>query len=184
MTALGLQPSAGAPADHTSTPASAPHRLAYQALALLRILLGLYFLWAFVDKLFGLGFATPGEKAWIHGGSPTLGFLSGAEGPFAGMYHAMAGTAWANISFMAALLLIGTGLTFGVANRLTTFGGTALYLMMWTVVLPPTTNPVFDDHVIQAVAILVLGAFHAGEHFGLGRWWNELGVVRSLPVLK
>lgn len=184
MTALGLQPTAGAPADHPSATVSTPHRLAYQALALLRIVIGLTFLWAFVDKLFGLGFATPGEKAWINGGSPTFGFLSGAEGPFAGMYHAMAGAAWANVSFMAALLLIGIGLTFGVANRLSTLGATVLYLMMWSVVLPPTTNPVLDDHIIGAAAVLVLGAFHAGEHFGLGRWWNEQALVRALPILK
>ena len=54
---------------------------ARRALAVLRIMFGFYFLWAFLDKTFGLGFSTPAERAWINGGSPTRGFLSGVEGP-------------------------------------------------------------------------------------------------------
>ena len=46
-------------------------RLARGAFAALRIVLGFTFLWAFVDKLFGLGYATPSERSWINGGSPT-----------------------------------------------------------------------------------------------------------------
>lgn len=163
---------------------TAPHRYGPAALAALRVLIGLTFLWAFFDKLFGLGYATPSEKSWLNGGSPTLGFLKSSEGPFADFYHGLAGTAFANVSFMAALLLIGVALTFGIANRLSTLGATVLYLMMWTVVLPPVTNPVIDEHLIQAAAVLVLGAFHAGESFGLGRWWNSLPVVKRIPILK
>ena len=43
---------------------------ARRVLAVLRIMFGFYFLWAFLDKTFGLGFATPAAKAWINGGSP------------------------------------------------------------------------------------------------------------------
>jgi len=34
-------------------------------LGILRISFGLIFLWAFFDKLFGLGFATASDKSWI-----------------------------------------------------------------------------------------------------------------------
>lgn len=34
-------------------------------LGVLRITIGFYFLWAFLDKTFGLGFATPAERSWI-----------------------------------------------------------------------------------------------------------------------
>src|SRR6266511_711287 len=46
-------------------------------LAVFRVAVGFVFLWAFLDKTFGLGYATPSAKAWINGGSPTKGFLSG-----------------------------------------------------------------------------------------------------------
>ena len=51
-------------------------------LAALRVVLGFHFLnWAFVDKLFGFGFATVPEKAWINGGSPTTGYPVRGGGP-------------------------------------------------------------------------------------------------------
>ena len=52
---------------------------------LLRLSMGWLFLWGFLDKTFGLNFATTPEDAWLAGGSPTYGFLSYAtKGPFAG----------------------------------------------------------------------------------------------------
>lgn len=65
--------------------------------AVMRIATGLVFVWAFLDKLFGLGYATPGERAWLNGGSPTKGFLSGIDhGPFADMFRGWAGATWAD----------------------------------------------------------------------------------------
>lgn len=46
------------------------------ALNLLRLVLGFEFLWAFLDKTFGLGYTTPAAKSWLNGGSPTKGYLS------------------------------------------------------------------------------------------------------------
>jgi hypothetical protein len=61
-------------------------------LAVFRVVLGFEFLWAFLDKTFGFGYATPAERAWINGGSPTKGFLSRvAVGPFESTFHAWAG---------------------------------------------------------------------------------------------
>ena len=55
---------------------------ARKVLAVARIVIGFTFLWAFVDKLFGLGFATPSARAWINGGTPAQGFIKGIDGPF------------------------------------------------------------------------------------------------------
>src|SRR5690625_2129093 len=41
-----------------------------KVLAISRIVIGFTFLWAFLDKLFGLQYSTPAENAWIDGGSP------------------------------------------------------------------------------------------------------------------
>jgi len=63
----------------------------------LRLALGWVFLWAFLDKLFGLGHETAAKNAWIDGGNPTKGFLAnGATGPFTDLYHNIAGAGWAN----------------------------------------------------------------------------------------
>ena len=47
--------------------------LARKVLAVARVVIGFTFLWAFVDKLFGFGFATPSSRAWINGGTPARG---------------------------------------------------------------------------------------------------------------
>jgi thiosulfate dehydrogenase [quinone] large subunit len=155
-------------------------RLARGVFAALRIVLGFTFLWAFVDKLFGLGYATPSERAWINGGSPTKGFLANsADGPFAGFYKDIAGAGWADWLFMIGLAGIGIALLLGIGMRVAAVSGAALYLMMWTVVLPPETNPVVDDHIIGALAIIALALVHAGDTFGFGRWWKQQPIVQQ-----
>src|SRR5688500_8924937 len=42
--------------------------------AVTRRCLGWTFLWPFLDKTFGLGYAAPSADAWLSGGSPTRGF--------------------------------------------------------------------------------------------------------------
>ena len=109
--------------------------------AAIRLSLGTVFLWAFFDKLLGLGHETSSENAWMDGGSPTEGFLSVAvQGPFADAYRSIAGDAWADWLFMVGLLGIGVALTAGIAMRITAASGAVLLLLMWTAVLPPTTT--------------------------------------------
>jgi hypothetical protein len=39
-----------------------------------------------------------------------------------------------------------------------------LTVMMWTVVLPPDSNPFMDDHLIYGAVLIVLALLGAGEH--------------------
>jgi thiosulfate dehydrogenase [quinone] large subunit len=149
----------------------------------LRIVVGWVFLWAFLDKLFGLGYATPSAKAWLDGGSPTKGFLSSATGPFAGFYHDIAGTGWANWLFMLGLAGIGTAFLLGIGTRIAAAAGAIMYLMMFAVVLPPENNPVVDDHIIGALVVVALALLAAGDTVGLGRWWRRLPFVARNPWL-
>ena len=120
-------------------------------LAATRLSLGWIFLWAFLDKLFGLGHETPSENAWLNGGSPTKGFLGNAvEGPMADFYHGIAGSAWADWLFMVGLAGIGIALIAGVAMRIAAAAGALLMVLMWSAVLPPANNPFMDDHLIYA----------------------------------
>jgi thiosulfate dehydrogenase [quinone] large subunit len=178
----------------TSTTAS-PGGLAARALAVLRIAFGLTFLWAFADKLLALGFHTGydqtgqldrfGDAAWINGGSPTEGFLKfGADGPFKEFYNSIAGDAWADWLFMLGLLGIGLALTFGFGMRVAAAAGALLYLLMWTVVLPPENNPVLDDHILGAISLVVLALLNAGDTWGLGKRLARTELVARNPVLR
>jgi thiosulfate dehydrogenase [quinone] large subunit len=148
-----------------------------------RLALGWIFLWAFLDKVFGLGRATTAARSWLSGASPTKGFLGSAEGPFAGFYHAIAGSGWADVLFMAALLAIGTALILGIGMRLAAAGGALLTVMMWSAVLPPATNPFMDDHLVYAAILIVLAVLGAGNTLGLGRAWAATALARRAPWL-
>src|SRR6185295_12626895 len=89
----------------------------------LRYVMAFIFLWAFVDKTFGLGFATTPEKAWIHGGSPTSGFLSfGTHGPFVEIFKSLSGMPIIDWLFMLGLLFIGLTL---LLNKFVMWGAIA-----------------------------------------------------------
>src|SRR3954464_955359 len=109
MTTIGR----GATAHHlenVEAPGSMLTKNAAKALAVLRISTGFVFLWAFLDKTFGWGFATPSAKSWINGGSPTKGFLSSVDvGPswLQSFFHNIAGTPVTDWLFMLALLGVG-----------------------------------------------------------------------------
>ena len=157
-------------AEATGLPPGADSRSAVAArylLAGIRIALGWVFLWAFLDKLFGWGFATPSARSWLNGGSPTAGFLGSSEGPFSGFFTAIAGNTVTNVLFMGALLTIGTALILGIGMRLAATGGALLVVMMWAAVLPPSSNPFMDDHLIYAAILIVLALLNAGETLGL-----------------
>jgi thiosulfate dehydrogenase (quinone) large subunit len=153
-------------------------------LAGIRLALGWIFLWAFLDKCFGLGHDTPPGKSWVNGGSPTRGFLgSAAKGPFASAYHSLAGTTFADVMFMAALLAIGVALVLGIAIRLAAAAGALLTVLMWTVVLPPAGNPLIDDHLVYAAVLILLALMGAGDTLGLGRYWAARPLLRRAPWL-
>ncbi|WP_060905721.1 DoxX family protein [Streptomyces scabiei] len=166
------------------------------AFASLRLLTGFVFLWAFLDKTFGLGYATQWGKGWIEGGSPTKGFLgSVAVGPMESVFHSWAGDTWADWLFMLGLLGIGVALVAGVVLRLVAVAGTVMTALMWVAEWPPaqhlsdgspsmSTNPFVDYHLIYAVALIALAATSAGDTLGLGRLWARLPLVRDSRWLR
>ncbi len=165
--------------------------------AILRISVGWVFFWAFIDKLFGLGFATCRDaktgmvsvmcqNAWLQGGSPTLGFLKfGAKGPFADFYHILAGNMVVDWLFMVGLLAIGAALILGIGMRIAAVSGALMLVLMYTAgFLPPANNPVVDDHLVYAVLLLALAVSGAGQWFGLGKWWANMPIVKKFSILQ
>jgi thiosulfate dehydrogenase (quinone) large subunit len=167
-----------------------------QLLAVLRILTGLTFLWAFLDKTFGLGYATGAAKAWVNGGSPAKGFLGGVDvGPMQSVFRSWAGSGFADWLFMIGLLGIGLALLLGIGRRVAAGAGAVLLMAMWVASWPmatlnaggePTssTNPLIDDHLVNAVLVVALAVYAAGDTWGFGRPWARLGLVRNNPWLR
>ncbi|AEB47021.1 DoxX family membrane protein [Verrucosispora sp. FIM060022] len=178
------------PLERAEMPGSMLTTTAARALAVLRVATGLIFGWAFLDKMFGLGYSTPTERAWINGGSPTKGFLANVDvGPFQSIAHSIAGAWWANLLFMVGLAAIGVALLAGVGLRIAAASGSLMMALMWLADFPlarfnaagdPTgsTNPVVDSHLMYAVVLVVLAAAYAGHTWGLGRRWAQLPFVQ------
>lgn len=156
------------------------------AIALLRLSIGFVFLWAFLDKFFGLGYATPSARAWINGGSPTKGFLSNVDvGPFQSAFNAIAGTWWADTLFMLGLLGIGLAVMSGVFLNVSAIVGSLMMVLMWAAEWPlaqftstgeasGSTHPFMDYHLIYALVLIVLAVIGAGRYFGIAPWWARV----------
>ncbi|WP_051478904.1 DoxX family membrane protein [Arthrobacter sp. H5] len=151
-------------------------------LAIVRILLGSVFLWAFVDKVLGLGFATSPDKAWLAGGSPTAGYLGSLEGALAGTFQPLAGQPLVDWAFMLGLLGLGTALVLGIGMRTAAIGGCAMLALMWLSSLPLKNNPVIDEHIIYSAVLIALAATSAGHTWGLGRAWDRF--TSATPALR
>ena len=188
------RPISSSPTEHPDLvrlPGSIVTSTASRALAVLRIVTGLVFLWAFLDKTFGLHYSTATANSWINGGSPTKGFLGSVEiGPFQSLFHSMAGTWYADWLFMLGMLGIGLALVAGVAVRAAAVAGVVLLAGMWFAEFPlaqhtsagqpsGSSNPLIDYHVIYALVLVVLAATYAGSTWGLGRVWGRLPFVSN-----
>ena len=174
------------PAHHDAT-ATTPvtTRTGRRILAVLRLATGFIFLWAFLDKLFGLGFSTAAGKSWINGGTPSQGFLNSPAvvGPLKPLFAAIASPA-TDVLFMLGMLAIGVAVMLGIGLRISAVAGTVIMLFMYLAEWPfganaASTNPLVDYHIIYALALITVAALSAGDTWGLGRMWKSLPFVQQ-----
>lgn len=163
---------------------------ARKVLAVARIVIGFTFLWAFLDKLFGLGFATPSARSWINGGTPAQGFIKNIDGPFKDIFQVFANP-FGDWLFMAGLLGIGVAMIAGAGLRIAAVAGTLLMLFMFMAEWPAatavvdgkvvsgSTNPIVDSHWHEALLLIISAVTLAGDTWGLGKWWGNLNVVKN-----
>ncbi|MFI2752140.1 DoxX family protein [Cellulomonas sp. P22] len=163
-------------------------------LAVTRLVTGFVFLWAFLDKTFGLHYSTGApvtegdpSLSWLEGGTPSQGFMKfAAVGPFKDTFASMAGpvTDWL---FMLALLGVGLAVMLGIGLRVAAVCGSLLMVLMWAAEWPlvaGSTNPLVDYHIVYALVLIVCAVLLAGDTWGLGRRWAQLPVVRRTPWLR
>lgn len=180
----GLDPQI--PADESNLRPAGPGR---RSLAVLRLGTGFIFLWAFLDKTFGLGFSTPPERAWVNGGTPSQGFLNSdaVTGPLKEFFAGIASPA-TDVLFMLGMLGMGVAVMLGIGLRVSAALGSIImvfiYLAEWPFTpLTASNNPLVDYHIIYALALVAIAATSAGDTWGFGIPWKKLSIVRRQPWL-
>jgi thiosulfate dehydrogenase [quinone] large subunit len=160
---------------------------------LLRLGLGLLYLWAFISQGFGViytnsvtnaagqvtsygwHFSYNASLGWISSGfthSPTAAFIGSTHGPLAPIAQNLP-TGVDDFGWMLALGGLGIALTLGIAMRIAGWGGFLLNIILWFSLFPPSGNPVIDgEHMAFALSLLLLMFLHAGNRFGFGHWWE------------
>ncbi len=154
-----------------------------------RIALGWTFLWAFMDKLWGLGFSTAADKSWLMGNSPTTGFLKFATaGPLSTIFSSLAGQGWVDWLFMLGLLGIGAALILGMGVRIAGYAGALLVLLMFFAAIPyfseGSHNPILDEHIVYAAILLAFTRIKVGRWWGFGEKWSKSDWVKKYPILE
>lgn len=151
---------------------------ARKLLAAARIAIGFYFLWAFLDKLLGLTFTTPPERAMLNGGAPAQGYINNvaANGPLGGFFHMFANP-FGDWLFMLGLLGLGVALVLGAGLKIAAVAGVLLLAFMY-LAAPPWwgehgTNPILDSHIMDMFLVTIPAVTLAGDTWGLGRWWGR-----------
>ena len=167
-------------------------------LSVTRIALGFYFLWAFLDKLLGLGRSVCSikddagvitgvdffcDKAWINGGRVTEGYLvygGNPTSPFHEFFVNLGGQAWTDIPFMLGLLGVGLALILGIGTKVGAWSAGAMLFFMYLTQMWPTTNPILDEHLVYILAIAAVVVVELNRQaIGLGTWWRKLPVVEK-----
>lgn len=155
-----------------------------RGLAVLRIATGFIFLWAFLDKTFGLGYTTPRAAAWINGGRPSQGSLKSPAvvGPFKSFVAAIASPT-TDVLFILGMLTIAVAVILGIGLRVSAVVGSIillfLYLAEWTSgANAGSTNPVVDYHIIFALSLIIVAVLAAGDTWRLGLPWKRLSLVQ------
>ncbi|CAN5232134.1 hypothetical protein BH09PAT2_BH09PAT2_07720 [soil metagenome] len=152
---------------------------------LLRFTMAFIMLWAFFDKTFGLGFATPPEKSWLNGSSPTFGFLTfGTNGIFSSVFKNLAGNLIIDWLFMLGLLLIGLSLLLGVGLKIAGYSGALFMFFLYLAVVPSANNPIIDEHIVYILIFLGLRNSEAGNILGLGNFWRKTSLIKHYPFLQ
>jgi thiosulfate dehydrogenase [quinone] large subunit len=181
-------PFAPAPVHEDRRRSAAIPRGAVNVASLLRISIGLLYLWGFASQAFGIGFTNKagtaggwffsldGSKGWITSGfthSASDAFVSSAHGPLAFVPQHLP-TGVDDFLWLFALGGLGIALTLGICMRIAGWGGFALNMLLWLSTMPTATNPLIDgEHTILALSVLLLMYLRAGDHWGLGRSWSR-----------
>jgi thiosulfate dehydrogenase [quinone] large subunit len=159
-------------------------------LIVLRTLVGWHFLYEGYFKLL--------RPAWGRDGAPldawtAAGYLKGASGPFASVFHALGSAPWIgalDASVAVALLLVGLSLVLGLFTQAGCVGAILLLSAFYLSAIPLTGLPeprtegaylLVNKNLIELAAVVVLLLFRTGQLAGLDRW-RSAARARSVEI--
>jgi thiosulfate dehydrogenase [quinone] large subunit len=148
------------------------------ALVVLRTLIGWHFLYEGFFKLW--------RPAWTRDGAllgpwSSAGYLRAATGPFADVFHRMAGSSWLpTIDHVVAigLFLVGLSLILGLFTQAGCLGAIVLLVMFYVAQIPthglhePGNEGAYlfvNKNLVEAAAVFAVFAFRTGRIAGLDR---------------
>jgi thiosulfate dehydrogenase [quinone] large subunit len=159
--------------------------LQHVSLVILRTLIGWHFLYEGYTKLL--------HPAWSQAGAPlppwsSAGYLKAATGPFAPLFHWMAGASWIgslDLAIAVGLTAVGISLMLGLFTQLGCGGALALLLAFYLAAVPTGgadvraegTYLLVNKTLVEAGAVLVLLACRTGTIAGV-----DLLRLRSGPA--
>ncbi|MDO8564630.1 MAG: DoxX family membrane protein [bacterium] len=152
------------------------NRTSLFSLLLLRLSLGLLFLYAGLTKVT--------DPAWS-----AAGYLQGAKS-FTGFFQWFAQPEILPVTNFLnewGLTLIGAALILGVFVRLASLSGVVLMLLYYLPLSFPFPNAhsfIIDEHIVYIAALLVLASLRAGRFFGLEKWCASLPLCSKFPRLR
>jgi len=120
----------------------------------------------------------------IDGVSPSSYVIYVTDGIFKDFYTSLAGNQIIDIIMMLGLLVLGVTLILGIASKLTTIGMTAFLLIMYSLHIPPTDNPIIDHRIILIVGLISTYFLGGYEKLSLYDKWKELSIVKRFPILE
>ncbi len=145
-------------------------------LVVLRTLVGWHFVYEGYFKLWRPAWTREGG---VLGAWSSAGYLRAAQGPFASLFHALAGSSWlpaVDHAVSVALLLVGLSLLLGLFTQAGCVGALGLLAMFYFSFLPTTglqeagsegAYLFVNKNLVEAAAVLVVFAFRTGRIAGL-----------------
>jgi thiosulfate dehydrogenase (quinone) large subunit len=157
------------------------------ALVVLRTFVGWHFFYEGYVKLL--------HPAWSRDGQPlppwtSAGYLKGATGPLAGVFHSIAGGAWigsVDAVIPVVLVLIGTSLLLGLFTQAGCTGALVMLSIFYVSAIPLGVSEaraegsylIVNKNLIELAAVVTLLVFRTGRIAGLDGWW-----IRSQHVIR
>src|SRR6185369_13880301 len=160
----------------TEQPETLVNRSQSVSLVVLRTLIGWHFLYEAYFKIM--------SPAWSRSGGPltpwtSAGYLQGASGPLAGIFHRLVNAGWTvclDRAVKVALLVIGLSLILGLFTRVGLWLALAMLSLFYLLYVPTLGIPqpnnegtylIVNKTLIEAAAVAVLLMFDTGRMAGL-----------------